>query len=77
MTGIDQPSKGSATQNDDGTITYEPELCNEYERGAGQYVVIIPYDIEDSDDKLTDDSTLTITVICNQPPIPNDDNAAN
>ena len=75
LTGIDQPNKGTATQNPDGTITYEPELCNDYERNAGQYVVVIPYRIEDSDDKATASSTYTVTVICNQPPTPSPDYA--
>ena len=45
------------------------------ERDAGEYVVTVPYAIEDADDKLTDSSTMTITVYCNQRPVPSPDEA--
>ena len=59
--------------NGDDTVTYKPELCTDEQRDQGSYQVTIPYEIEDSDDAITDSANIIITVICNQRPEPNDD----
>ena len=58
---------GPGTQNPvpDGNdaLTHEPELYTDEQRSAGSDEVVIPCNIEDFDDALTDYSTIIITVI--------------
>ncbi|MEI2419100.1 Ig-like domain-containing protein, partial [Arthrospira platensis SPKY2] len=68
LTVVNQPSHGTVTINENGTITYTHD-------GSSTSIDSFTYTVEDDDGAISNPATVFLTIQENQPPTANDDNA--